>query len=391
MCGHRQIGWLLRLCRGLGLQQVVNPVLQQNTVHLQANQDPLSGQAKAVLGCVPGLQHGVHQRLQRLLFVVTQAGHWQLTCQPHPAQRPRHPGLSAILARLRCGFGQQLAHQPIVLQAVNLKALVVIDPGCLLVKDHPQPVPEKSLGRLAQKMTELRQGQRHTGVWHKRWQGRMPRQSLCRRHCRLLMRCTPLPGIGDQGCSQLKVAAAKGLQRVMGGALLDQRRAPAGAEVIHQLGHQHRGRLQAVVAHTAPAPAQVQQPACGQQRLEHELAVVFAARAVTGTGHAGQAHEVKVRALAAPGVVTVVHAQQANHLKRYGAHGHEGAKSHAAGLEALVEARQLKGIEPGAAGHFKAQVLAKTGLLTGQLPGGQSVFQGLQCLFVSLRFGLEQP
>ena len=240
-------------------------------------------------------------------------------------------------------------------------------------------------------MTELRQGQRHTGIWHKRWQGRMPRQSLCRRHCRLLMRCTPLPGIGDQGCSQLKVAAAKGLQRVMGGALLDQRRAPAGAEVIHQLGHQHRGRLQAVVAHTAPAPAQVQQPACGQQRLEHELAVVFAARAVTGTGHAGQAHEVKVRALAAPGVVTVVHAQQANHLKRYGAHGHEGAKSHAAGLEALVEARQLKGIEPGAAGHFKAQVLAKTGLLTGQLPGGQSVFQGLQCLFVSLRFGLEQP
>ena len=309
MCGHRQIGWLLRLCRGLDLQQVVNPVLQQNTVHLQANQDPLSGQAKAVLGCVPGLQHGVHKRLQRLLFVVTQAGHGQFASQPHPAQRPRHPGLSGILARLRCGFGQQLAHQPIVLQAVNLKALVVIDPGCLLVKDHPQPVPEKSLNRLAQKMTELRQGQRHTGVWHKRWQGRMPRQSLCRRHCRLLMRCTPLPGIGDQGCSQLKVAAAKGLQRVMGGALLDQRRAPAGAEVIHQLGHQHRGRLQAVVAHTAPAPAQVQQPACGQQRLEHELAVVFAARAVTGTGHAGQAHEVKVRALAAPGVVAVVHAQ----------------------------------------------------------------------------------
>ena len=34
--------------------------------------------------------------------------------------------------------------------------------------------------------------------------------------------------------------------------------------------------------------------------------------------------------------------------------------------------------------------MAKTGLLTGQLPGGQGVLQGLQCLFVSLRFGLEQ-
>ena len=161
----------------------------------------------------------------------------------------------------------------------------------------------------------------------------------------------PFARKGKQAACGLEVAPAKRLQRVLGSALGQYLAGPSGRQVIAQLRHQHRGRLLTVVAHAAPAPADVQDTAGRQQGFEHQLAVVVTARAVAWANLPCQPHQVKVAALGAARVITIVHAQQANHLERNGAHRHQGAKGHAASPKALVERRLLQRVQPGLPGH----------------------------------------
>ena len=162
-------------------------------------------------------------------------------------------------------------------------------------------------------------------------------------------------------------------------------RAPEQVDFVAQLGHQHRGGLFAVVAHAATAPAHVQHIARRQQGFEHELAVVVAARAVTGSGHAGQRHEVKVGLRRAAGVVAVVHAQEAHHPKRDRPHGHQRAKRHAACAKALLQARYAQGLQPGFTHHGQRHRRLERRAFAGAQPVVQRLRQGLQRLALGVR------
>ena len=179
-----------------------------------------------------------------------------------------------------------------------------------------------------------------------------------------------------------------------GGALGHGLRPPHGGDVVAQLRHQHRGGLLGVVAHAVAGPAHHQPAAGGQQGFEHELAVVVAARAVAGAQVSGQGHQVEVAAQAAPGVVAVVHAQQAQHFKRNGTHGHQGAEGHATGPEALVEAGHFQRLQPRMAEHRHVHVIAKSGLGAGLAPGRECGIQRGHGFLVGLvgrgKAGLQQ-
>ena len=84
-------------------------------------------------------------------------------------------------------------------------------------------------------------------------------------------------GIAEQRTVLLEVPRAERLQRVFLGQCVQQLLArfhwlpllrvgqmPAGSDVIAQLADQHRGRAFAVVADTAPHPADIQLVTCRQ-------------------------------------------------------------------------------------------------------------------------------
>ena len=190
------------------------------------------------------------------------------------------------------------------------------------------------------------------------------------------LRGPPLFGVGVQLAAFFKIRPAEGLQRVHGGQALGAACAPQGVNLVAQLRHQHRGRLLAVVAHAAPAPADVQRAACRQQGFEHQLAIVVAARAVAGAAHSGQTQQVEVGSGAAAWVVAVVHAQQTDHLERDCPHRHEGAKGHASGPKALLELGHFERLQPGRAGHRQRHALGKIGLVGGAGPVAESLVQG---------------
>ena len=204
------------------------------------------------------------------------------------------------------------------------------------------------------------------------------------------MHAAPLAGVGAQRRGGLEVAAAEGLQRVLGGAAGHGLVAPGGGDVVAQLRHQHRGRLVAVVAHAAARPAHIQHAPRRQQGFEHELAVVVLARAVAGAEHAALVHQVEVAARCAAGVVAIVHAQQAHHLERDGAHGHQRAKGHATRPEALVEAGLLQGVHPAVAQRGQRHGLCKPGLFAGAQPARQAVVECGQGLGIGLIGAAQQ-
>ena len=306
--------------------------------------------------------------------------------------RQRHLGLcgGALGAGRSRGALQQGLHQLVFVQTADRKAFVVPLRRRVVAKGHQQALAEEGFDRFAQKLGELLQRERHGGVGRERSQCRQALAAIRPVGASRLVHGAPFAGVCEQGAVGLKVAAAKGLQRVLGGAAAHYRIAPARAQVVAQLGYQHRGGLLGVVAHIAPAPADIQQAPRGEQRFEHKLAVVVAPGPVAGAGGAGQGHQVKVAVRAAPGVVAVVHAQQADHLKRNGAHGHQGAKGNAPGAKALLGLGQFQRLQPGGARDCQRNALRKPGLFASALPGQQAALQGGQRQAVFLGLGLQQ-
>ncbi|MCY1179582.1 hypothetical protein D9M73_199890 [compost metagenome] len=91
----------------------------------------------------------------------------------------------------------------------------------------------------------------------------------------LLVQHLPFMGIAEQWAALLEVPRAERLQRVLLGqcvqqllarfrglALLRVGQMPARSDVIAQLADQHRGRAFAIVADTAPDPADIQLVTC---------------------------------------------------------------------------------------------------------------------------------
>ena len=163
---------------------------------------------------------------------------------------------------------------------------------------------------------------------------------------------------------------------MLGGAGSQHLALPAGGQVVAQLGDQHRGRLLAVVAGAAPAPADVEHAARREERFEHQLAVVAAARAVAGAHAPGQRHQVEVAAARGARVVAVVHAEQADDLEGDRAHRHQAAEGHAAGAKPPGELRPVELAEPGLAGDGQRHGFVEAGRVARLEPAGECFVEG---------------
>ena len=368
-----------------GLAQPVDPVVEHQAIVLDQQPPARRGMGIPIQLLAPGPQRRRDRGLQRPRAALAQPRQRQ----PPRAREARHGRTHAVfhgLGRLP-GLGQagrhlllQLLHQQVFGQAVELEQLLVHDRVVLLLEAHLQALAQVGARRVAQEIGEPGQRQRRRGVGDK-GRARLRGQRRQRvRAVRLRMRGPPFARIGGPGRAFFEIAAAEGLQRVLLRALRQQRlaafAAPAGLQVVAQLGDQDRGRLLAVVAHMVAGPADVERAARGQQGFEHELAVIVAARAVAGALLAGQRHQVEVAARGAARIVAIVHAQQADHLEGNGAHGHQRAKGHATGPKALRQRGLLQRLHPGLLGHAQFHGLRIAGLLAGALPVREG---GVQC------------
>ncbi len=252
-------------------------------------------------------------------------------------------------------FGQLELQLPVV-QRVQFERLFVVAGQLLVVETHLEPLLEERIHRVGEELRQRSQPQRALQL--QRRQGRFGVGSA---DLVLAMDLAPLAGVGEQAIDALlrrivKIPAAERLQRMLLGQGTQQRlavavriQAPAGRQVIAQLADQHRGRPLAIVADTPPHPAHVELLARREQRLEQQVAVVLAPRAVAGA--VVVAHQVEIQRRLLAGVVAIVHAKQADQPERDRAHRHQRAETHRASQEALVQAALVQAAEPGLAYH----------------------------------------
>ena len=325
----------------------------------------------------------------------------------HTRQR-QGPGFTQVLHHTRCMAGQFVCaqirghmlqfvvEQLVQVQPAQAKQFFVMQLAALVFQMHLQPLAEKRTHRFAQEAGQLgerddrgllvggheRRQQCESRRWRVRLAGPITTLDLLRR--------PPLFGIGQQTTARLKVSTAERLQRVHGGQALGRVFAPEQVNLIAQLRDQHRGRLFAVVAHASAAPAHVEHLPRRQERFEHELAVVVAARAVAGARHARQAHQVKVGTRAAARVVAVVHAQHAHRLERDRPHRHQRAKRHAASAKALLQPGGLQSFEPSRTGHGQGHGFGKTRFTASPHPIVQRLVERCQGIAVVVVTRLEQ-
>src|SRR5207249_2093649 len=97
-------------------------------------------------------------------------------------------------------------------------------------------------------------------------------------------------------------------------------------EGVEKIAHHHRRRDLAVVVDTLAHVADEEMLTSGEQRLQKQVAVVVTLRAISAPRP--QSDPVESRCTADTRKRTIVHAEQADHLERNGAHRHESAKRH---------------------------------------------------------------
>ena len=274
---------------------------------------------------------------------------------------------------------EQLARYGVALQTRQVEGFGVLGRIVVAIEHHAQALAQEVAGGVAHPIGQVAQGQRRGGL--ARGQGlQCDRCMLGHRG----MGFAPFAGMGEQAGLTLEVARTEGLQRVLGGALGQYLRPPGGLQVVPQLRNQHGGRLLGVVAHVAAGPAHIEHAARRQQCVEHELAVIGLARTVPRPCLAGLGHEVEIVARRAARVVAVVHAQQADHVKGDGPHGHECAEGHPPGAEALLRAGQLQALQDGVVRRLQGQRLRKICPIAGLEPGLQRGLQGFEHLAVAV-------
>ena len=101
---------------------------------------------------------------------------------------------------------------------------------------------------------------------------------------------------------------------------------PAPRQIVPKLAHQHRRHPLTVVTHIAGNVADVEFLPCREECLKKQVPVVFPAGTVPRAEETGCCHQIKIHGRHAAGVLPVVHAQQADHFKGNGPHGHQGTE-----------------------------------------------------------------
>ena len=279
----------------------------------------------------------------------------------------------AVIVEQTCG-------QIVFFQRIESEWLFIVAGGVVVRKDHAKALAEEIFDGLPDKACQFAQLETGIGV-HVKWR----QGCLCRRQQWIGMRCTPFPCIGGQ-CGPFKITSAEWLQRMFGRQFL-QRAIPSGGQIVAQLRHQHRRWLLAVVTDIASDPADVELVACRQQRFQHQITVIMAARAIAGTRHAGQGQQVEIDTRRTARIVGVIESQQAHHAKRNRAHRHERTERDAARDELMGQGRFIDGTEPGFAHHRQRHGFDECGLLAGVEPALQGFVQLHQRQAVALVIG----
>ncbi len=348
--------------------QAVDPVVKVNVTEQQADGEFRRRLREARAQAQPLGAHGRQALDQLLLPHATHQADRQhaFARQAFGAHRQRGAhvadglGLAAIV--------QQVVFDLVTLQRIEAKRFFVIAHVRGVGKHDAQPAPEEKARRLAQETGQFAQLEDKVGFELVRRQGIVDRVLIG------AVRGAPFARVREQAAA-LEVAPAERLQRMLGRDVMQVVHVPAGLQVVAQLRHQHRWRLLAVVAHIAADPAHVELVARSQQRFEHQVAVVVAARAIAGPRHAGQRQQVEVGRARAAREVAIVHAQQADGAKRHRAHRHQGAEGHAARHELVIERGRIEFIHPRFAQHRQRHRFVKAGTGAGLEPALQALAQ----------------
>ncbi|MNY22256.1 hypothetical protein D3C86_1558550 [compost metagenome] len=153
--------------------------------------------------------------------------------------------------------------------------------------------------------------------------------------------------------------------------------------MITQLTGQHRGHALAVVADVAANPAHVQLLAGRQQRLQQQVAVILATRAISWAVIV--THQVKIHRRLLARVITIVHTQQTHHFEWDRTHRHQRAEVHRTGKKTLRQAALFNAGKPGFMHHTQRQRLVE---LRG-LASTQPVIEQLEQLIDQQFFGIS--
>ena len=328
------------------------------------------------------LQHHTEFTLQSGGELFAKGGQRQATAALHIGQGQRRV----------CGLQQLLTHA-VFLQAVEGKGFELLLCLLQLLKADAQAGAQKNFHRLAQQLAQIVERQFGGGLGILRGEGLVcsGAKRSCIRHggrcgyAHRSMQPGPLCIKGLERRVLQKIGFRVGLQRLLLGLAWGR---PGSVEVVEQLGHQHRRGLLGVVGGAVALPANEQALARRQQGFQKQVAVVLAARAVTGAP-AGP-HQVKVARRGLARVVAVVHAEQTNRLEGDGAHGHERAKLHAAAKKPLLQTALVHLPQPMLAHHLQRQRRLQMGLGAGLLPTLQRLLQALQQALFGVVAGLEK-
>ena len=253
---------------------------------------------------------------------------------------PRGDAVLPAIHRRTLGADQLMLQLP-GLQGIECERLDILAHRAIAFKCHLEPLPEECPHRVAQEIGQF--AERERLVPFRR------RQGFVRDCCGRVGK--PFTRVAEQrriAAGRRKIRTTEGLQRMRDGQRLGQaaapRALPACGKMVAQLADQHRGRALGVVVDAVAHPRDVQALTGRQQRLEEEIAIILAPRAVAGAIVAP--HQVEIQRRPAARVITVVHAQQADDPEGDRAHRHQRREGNRAGKEALRQAAAIERGEP---------------------------------------------
>ncbi len=248
----------------------------------------------------------------------------QTTGQPFPPQRFIQPRMIAGPQ----AFNNKLLHA-VTVQVAADKGFTVAEFGCgRAARCKAQALFGKIACGVFQRFYQREEWQ-HLGTCLRRRQG----------HCAhgRRQRCGEALPVGIEGAQRpCIILCAERLQRQRPQVFtLPGRRC---LQVAAQFFEHQRRLAFAVVAHIPALVAEVEGIAGGNQRFQKQVAIVAAARTVSGT-RAVLRHQVEAQRRTLAGEIAIVQAQHRHQAKRNRAHGHHGAYGHLPGEKLTPGAR----------------------------------------------------
>ena len=219
----------------------------------------------------------------------------------------------------------QLLAEPVRVERAQRERLPRLDLAARGLESDAEALAQEETGRVPVELHEVVEGERPPrgiGLADRPDDERRFRFDARRLHA---TRGAEVVGVAEQPVVPLEVARIERLQRVCAPDV----DAEALLYVALEIGDEHRRLALAAVARVEARVARVEHAARRQNRLEEEVAVVLAPRAVAGARLLR--HQVEAERPARARIAAVIHTEQADHLERDRPHRHERAERDLAG------------------------------------------------------------